>query len=83
MSRSELYGFLALVRRSEPLQVQLRQCAAPWAIVELAQSHSYFISYNDLHFGVTELDGACDHWPWSGLGSQARRRFCLDDAHLA
>lgn len=83
MSFSELHGFVSHVRRVEALQLKLRQCVDPWEIIELAHAEGYFLSFNDLRFDSEELEGACEHWPWSGFDSQARRRFFLDDAQPA
>jgi hypothetical protein len=72
-----LEGFVSSVMAEEVLQVRLRRCETVQAIIELAAECGYALSYLDLRLGVTDPAVACDHWPWSGLGSQARRLFFL------
>ncbi|MEB3353230.1 MAG: Nif11 family protein [Cyanobacteriota bacterium] len=77
MAAEGLEGFFSSVMAEEVLQVRLRRCETVQAIIELAAECGYALSYLDLRLGITDPALACDHWPWSGLGSQARRLFFL------
>jgi hypothetical protein len=79
-----LQGFVRCVMADQALQVRLRRCKFVDDIIALAAECGYTLSYLDLRLGIAYPEVECSHWPWSGLGSQARRLFFLrsrDGAH--
>lgn len=73
MNEEELQRFRDFVNATTELQPLVSQVSSPGELVELARSHGFELTVNDLLIGARDWHDP--HWVWAGKSKQFFRFF--------